>query len=166
MELAEAWLALAERVGISEVDGDVDAARAYIELQAGDAQAALARLGAEETSAIVGSARVVADLLRVEALERLGRGGEAYRLHRIAARAHGNAQIASIATRYALAAKSRAKMVRVGFAALAFLLLVIPVAGLAIQARNWTAIAILDVVLVPLACVLAYRRIRMRRRVG
>lgn len=164
VDLAQAWLDLAApHTGIAEVDGDVDAALAYLEIQRGDPQAALIRLGQEEASPIRGSARVVADLLRVEALERLGRARPAYGLFRIAMRGHGSAHVASVATRYALAQRSRARLVRGGFGMLALLLLLPAVVAFGLRSDDLALLLWADVALLAVVAIALWRRRKGRR---
>jgi len=164
LALAQAWLDLAApHTGIAEVDGDVDAAIAYLDIQRGDPQAALARLGQEEASPIRGSARVVADLLRVEALERLGRALPAYGLLRIATRGHGQAVVTSIATRYALARRSRARLVRAGIGALALLLVLPVVVVFGIESDHLAFLVSADAALIAVLGIVLWLRRKGRR---
>lgn len=111
LALARRWLEDIEPTGYPDVESDVTVARAFVALKAGDAAETLALLrDTPEESSITGMAQPLADLLRIDALERDGRGLRASFQFRKALSAHGGFALQSLILYYGLgkAAQRRA----------------------------------------------------------
>jgi len=123
-ELAERWLAACPPpTGIAEVDTDVDVARALLLLRRGGHGEALSILGpSDEGSALAGQARILGDLLRIDAIEKMGDRWHAYALYRKAIRVHGAVPLQDLVLYYGVANKSRRLIVATGLAALVALI--------------------------------------------
>lgn len=116
LELAEEWLSLASApVRIAEIDGDVAVARALLLLKRDRFAEVLSLLGDDdEGSAFAGLARPFADLVRIEALERSGRGYAAYALYRKALKVHGTIPLQGLVMYYRLGVRTRAWILATG----------------------------------------------------
>jgi hypothetical protein len=117
VDLAEEWLSVApDHVGIAEIDGDVTVARALLLLKRERFAEVLFLLGEDdEGSAFSGLSRPFADLVRIEALERTGRGYAAYALYRKAIKVHGAVPLQGLVMYYRLGVKTRAWILATGF---------------------------------------------------
>jgi hypothetical protein len=123
-ERAERWLAACPfPTGIAEVDADVDVARALLLLRRGRHGEALSILGpSDEGSALAGQARILGDLIRIGAIEKMGDRWHAYALYRKAIRVHGAVPLQDLVLYYGVANKSRRLIVATGLAALVALI--------------------------------------------
>lgn len=116
LELAEDWLRAApSRTYLPEADSDLVVARALLARARGDDEGVFDLIGSNpDASSITGGARVMADLLRVDLLERRGDPADAAHLHREAVAMHGARVTSTIAKQFGLAPKTthRVKAVR------------------------------------------------------
>ncbi|MEP7122009.1 MAG: hypothetical protein ABJE95_13910 [Byssovorax sp.] len=130
LALAEEWLSMApEPSGIVEIDGDVTVARALVWLKRGRFAEVRALLGEDDEGGdFVGLARPFADLARIEALERSGRGYPAYVLYRKAIKAHGAIPLQGLVMYYRLGVKTRRWIVGTGFAVMAVIVALLAMA--------------------------------------
>jgi hypothetical protein len=130
VELAEEWLSVApEPSGIAEIDGDVAVARALLLLKRGRFAEVLSLLGDDdEGSAFVGLSRPFADLVRIDALERSGRGYPAYVLYRKAIKVHGAIPLQGLVMYYRLGVKTRRWIIATGFVVMVVIVALLVVA--------------------------------------
>jgi len=130
LELADQWLSHAPApTGIVEVDSDVAVARALLLLKQGRTAEVLALLGEDdEGSALAGLARPFADLVRIDALERSGRGYPAYVLYRKALRVHGAIPLQGLVMYYRLGVKTRRWILATGAAVIVVILALLTLA--------------------------------------
>jgi hypothetical protein len=130
VELADQWLSLAPPpVGIAEIDGDVAVARALLLLKRDRFAEVLDLLGEDdEGSAYAGLARPFADLVRIDALERSGRGYPAYALYRKAIKVHGAIPLQGLVMYYRLGVKTRAWIIATGFVVMVVIVALLAVA--------------------------------------
>jgi hypothetical protein len=136
LDLAERWLEQAQPSELVEVDADVLAARAFVELRRGRLSGVLALLGErDEGSSLAGLALPFGDLVRVEALERAGRRWPAYDLYRRAVRAHGALVLQGLVMHYGLARRTRRMVVAVGALVILAILVLLATAYLLVAAR-------------------------------
>jgi|GEM_PF-4877801 len=114
-DLAAEWLALAPTdSGDAEADADVALARAMLDHARGDRAAARARLGAKPCSAL-------GALLLADSLEAEGELASAAQVWRAATRAHGNACVEALGSRFDLASRTRRRLPRAALGTAAFL---------------------------------------------
>lgn len=130
VDLAEEWLSVApDHVGIAEIDGDVGVARALLLLKRERFAEVLFLLGEDdEGSAFSGLARPFADLVRIDALERTGRGYAAYALYRKAIKVHGAIPLQGLVMYYRLGVKTRARIIATGFLVIVVIVVLLVVA--------------------------------------
>lgn len=116
LEMADRWLAaLPPPTGIAEVDADVEVARALVLLRRDRHGEVLSILGAsDEGSALTGQARILGDLIRIDAIERMGDRWGAYALYRKAVRVHGAVALQDLVLYYGVARGSRRLVFAIG----------------------------------------------------
>lgn len=117
VELADQWLArVAVPIEIGAVDDDVAVARALLLLKRGRFDEVVALLGDDdEGHDFAGLVRPFADLVRIDALERSGRGLAAYALYRKAIKRHGAIPLQGLVMYYRLGVATRRWILAVGF---------------------------------------------------
>ena len=138
VELAEECLSIAPAPsGIAEIDGDVAVARALLLLKRDHFAEVLSLLGDDdEGSAFVGLSRPFADLVRIDALERSGRGYPAYALYRKAIKVHGAIPLQGLVMYYRLGVKTRRWIVGTG---LVVIVVIVALLAVAWRLATWRA---------------------------